>query len=111
MPFVPGGASGDAGENEMDDVVGHVVLAEGDEDLLAGDALGAVAVLADGLRAERADVGTRLGSVRFIVPVHSPDTIGRRYTLLLLLAAVVHRAVDRALREERAQRPRHVGGG
>ena len=32
----------DAGEHEMDDVVGEVVLAGGDEDLLAGDGVGAV---------------------------------------------------------------------
>ena len=35
-------------EHEMDDVVGEIVLAVGDEDLLAGDAVGAV-----GLRARR----------------------------------------------------------
>jgi hypothetical protein len=34
MPLVPGGASGSAGQHEVDDVVGQVVLAEGDEDLL-----------------------------------------------------------------------------
>ena len=34
----------DAGEHEMDDVVGEIVLAGGDEDLLAGDGVGAVAL-------------------------------------------------------------------
>ena len=32
----------DAGEHEMDDVVGEIVLAGGNEDLLAGDGVGAV---------------------------------------------------------------------
>ena len=31
-----------AGQDEVDDVVGEVVVAEGDEDLLAGDPVGAV---------------------------------------------------------------------
>ena len=35
MPFVPAGAPGIAGQHEVDDVLGHVVLAEGDEDLRA----------------------------------------------------------------------------
>ena len=38
----------DAGEHEMDDVVGEIVLAGRDEDLLAGDRVGAVR-LRDGL--------------------------------------------------------------
>ena len=35
MPFVPGGDAGGARQHEVDDVVGQVVLAPGDEDLLA----------------------------------------------------------------------------
>ena len=61
MPLVPGGASGRAGQHEVDDVVGHVVLAEGDEDLRAGDAPGAV-VGGHGLGAQRADVGAGLAA-------------------------------------------------
>jgi hypothetical protein len=34
MPLTPSGASGSAGQHQVDDVVGHVVLAVGDEDLL-----------------------------------------------------------------------------
>ena len=46
-----------AGEDEMDDIVGQVVLAEGDEDLLAGDLVAAVARAArPGL--QRADVAS-----------------------------------------------------
>ncbi len=38
MPFGSGGRALDAGEDEMDDVLGEVVLAGRDEDLGAGEA-------------------------------------------------------------------------
>jgi hypothetical protein len=38
MPLMPFRRAFDAGEHEMDDVLGQVVFAGGDEDLLAGDA-------------------------------------------------------------------------
>ena len=41
-----GGRIGQARQHEMHDVVGHVVLAIGDEDLRALDAVGAVGLLA-----------------------------------------------------------------
>ena len=77
MPLMPAGASGDAGEHQVDDVLGQVVLAIGDEDLLAGDA---VAVAVRGRRAVRSAPTSEpaCGSVRFIVPVHSPLTSLRR---------------------------------
>ena len=61
-------------EHQMHDVLGEVVLAIGDEDLLAEEAVGAVA-----LRARRGVVSAprsepACGSVRFIVAVHSPET-------------------------------------
>ena len=73
MPRVPGGRIGQPREHEMDDVVGQVVLAIGDEDFLAGDAIGAVAG-ALGARAQRADVGAglRLGEL------HRAASIRRR---------------------------------
>ena len=43
------------------------------------------------------------------MPVHSPLTILGRVGGLLLVAAVVKQCIDGALREERAQRERHVG--
>ena len=48
----------------MDDVVGEIVLAVGDEDLGAGDAIGAVARTL-GFGAQRSDVGSglRLGQL------------------------------------------------
>ena len=42
MPFVPAGASGEAGEDQVDDVVGQIVVTVGDEDLGAEQAIGAV---------------------------------------------------------------------
>ncbi|MNS66040.1 hypothetical protein D3C72_992340 [compost metagenome] len=54
----------DAGQHGVDDVVGEVVLARRDPDLLAGDRVGAVAV-GHGLGADHAQVGAalRLGQV------------------------------------------------
>ena len=54
----------DAGEHEMDDVLGEVVLAGRDEDLGAGDRVGAVAVR-HGLGLEKTEIGAamRLGEV------------------------------------------------
>ena len=59
-------------EHHVDDVVGVVVLAEGDEDLGAADAV--VVALVFGARLERADVLPACGSVRHMLPVHSPLT-------------------------------------
>ena len=53
-------STGDAGEHEMDDVVGEVVLAIGDEDLGAGEPVAAVGG-ALGAGAQRADVGAGMG--------------------------------------------------
>ena len=58
-PASPAARPGSPGEHEVDDIVGEVVLAVGDEDLLAGDPVAAVAGrLGPGL--ERADVRARL---------------------------------------------------
>jgi hypothetical protein len=54
------GPAGDLGQHEVDDVLGHVVVAGGDEDLLTGDAVGAV-VLRFGLGAHQAEVGAAMG--------------------------------------------------
>ncbi len=55
---------GQAGQHEMHDVIGHVVVAIGDEDFCALDAIGAV-ICAFGAAAQRADVGAglRLGEL------------------------------------------------
>jgi hypothetical protein len=66
------GGSRGARKHQMDDVVGEIMLAEADEDLLAVDAWSpsGMALALSSPRSEPA-----CGSVRFIEPVHSPDTI------------------------------------
>ena len=93
MPLVPAGRAGDAGEDEVDDVVGEVVVAGGDEDLLAGDAVAAV-VLRLGPGAEQADVGAgvRLGQVHGAGPLAGDEL--RQVGGLLRLGAV---GVDRGV--------------
>ena len=74
MPLVPGGASGQAGEHQVDDVLGDVVVAPGDEDLLAGDR-GSRRRRCGSARVRTAPTSEpACGSVRFMVPVHSPAT-------------------------------------
>ena len=83
MPLVPGGAR-TRGQHQVDDVVGQVVLAVGDEDLLAGDAPGAVLGVLDRLVASAPTSDPAWGSVRFIVPVHSPSPSSGGTPALLL---------------------------
>ena len=74
MPFTPSGASVSAREHQMDDVLGHVVLAVGDEDLGAEDLEAAVGC---GSARERTSARSlpACGSVRFMVPVQAPSII------------------------------------
>ena len=71
MPLVPAGAPSSAGQDEMDDVLGQIVLAVGDEDLGAEDA-----GTASPSRTARVRTAPRsepaCGSVRHMAPVHSP---------------------------------------
>ena len=75
MPLVPGRGAGRAGEHEVHDVLGHVVLAEGDEDLLPGDGVACRRRAARPAWCSAPTSEPACGSVRFIVPVHSPVTI------------------------------------
>ena len=96
-----------AREHEVDDVLGVVVLAVGDEDLVAGDQVAAI-----GLRTAFVRTAARsepaCGSVRFIVPVHSPATIFGRYVCLSASRAVELDRFDRPAGEHRAEPERHV---
>ena len=69
------GRAGHARQHQVDDVLGHVVLAVGDEDLGAEDACS----VPSGCGSARVRTSARslpaCGSVRFIVPVHSPEII------------------------------------
>ena len=103
-------------QHEMDDVVGEVVLAVGDEDLLAGDAIAAVAG-ALGAGAQRADVGAglRLGELHRPGPFAGDELF--QIGALERVAAVGVERIDRAHGEHRAdaeshrRRVPHLGAG
>ena len=61
-----------AGEHEMDDVLGHVVIAIGDEDLWPGDQI--ALAIGNGAAAQRPDIGARLG----LGQVHGAGPLARR---------------------------------
>ena len=69
MPVMPVGRVGQAGEHQMDDVLGQIVLAGGDEDLGAGDLVAAVAG-GLGAGADQAEIGAalRLGQAHRAAP-------------------------------------------
>jgi len=58
----------------MHDVLGQVVVAIGDEDLLAEDAVAAILPPLGPASAGLRDRRPACGSVRFMVPIHSPLT-------------------------------------
>ncbi len=95
-------------QHEMNDVVGEVVLAVGDEDLLAGDAVGAVAG-AYRARAQRADVGAglRLGQMHRSGPFAGDELFEIR--ALERVAAMSVECVDRAHGQQRTEAERHRG--
>ena len=99
---------GQAREHEVDDVVGEVVLAVGDEDLLAGDAIGAVGG-AFGARAQRADVGAglRLGELHRGDPFAGDELA--EVGALERLAAMGGERVDGRHAHQRADAERHGG--
>ena len=76
--FRAGRRIGQAREHEMDDVVGEVMLAVGDEDLRAGDAIGAVGARSAFVRSAPTSEPA-CGSVSCIVPIHSPVVSLARY--------------------------------
>ena len=96
-------------QHEMDDVVGEVVLAVGDEDLAPRDPVGAVGI-ALSLGAQRADVGAglRLGELHGAGPL-AGDELGEIF-LLERVSAVLGEGVDRRHGEHRADAECHRGG-
>ncbi len=108
MPLVPARRIGQPRQHEVDDVVGQVVLAIGDEDLRAGDAVAAVA-RALGLGAQRADVGAglRLGELHGAHPF-AADELGE-IALLELVGAVGGERIDRRHGQHRADAEGHRG--
>ena len=103
------GRVGQAGQHQVDDVLGQIMLAVGDEDLGAGDAVAAVA-LRFGARAQQGQVraGLRLGQVHGAGPLagdHRADV-----ALAQLGRAGGQQRLDGAVGQQRTKRERQVGG-
>ena len=97
----------DAGEHEMDDVLGQIVLAGGNENLGAGDFVGAVR-LRHRAGAHKTEIGAalRLGQVHRAGPL-AADELGQ-VERLLLGGGVGEDRRGRALREARIHGKGHV---
>ena len=95
-------------QHQVNDVVGEIVLAVGDEDLLAGDAVAAVGG-ALGAGAQRADVGARLrlGELHRAHPF-ARDELGQ-IGALELVGAVRDQRVDAGHGQQRAEAEGHGG--
>ena len=100
---------GKAGQHQVHDVVGEVVLAGGDEDLGAIDAVAAV-VLRRGAGLEQAQVGAAVG----LGQAHGagPAPVHQRLEehLALPVVAMVQQRLHRAVGQQREVAPREVGG-
>ena len=105
--FHPCGRIGRAREHQVDDVLRQVVLAIGDENLLAGNPVGAVAIR-HRLGAQQAEIGAamRLGQVHGAGP-GALDHF-RQIGLLQRVGTAQQQRLDRAAGEQRAQRKRQV---
>ncbi|EWS63487.1 hypothetical protein Y695_03282 [Hydrogenophaga sp. T4] len=102
------GRSGHAGEHEVHDVLGHVVLTVGDEDLGAKDLVGAV-----GLRLGAAAHGGQIGAGLRLGQVHGAGPFAAHQLLQIdgfeLVAARGDQRLDGAIGQQRAEREAHVG--
>ena len=103
-----GGGVRQLGQHQVDDVVHHVVLTAGDEDLGAGDVVGAV-VVGHRLGAHDAQVGAavRLSEAHGAAPLATVE-LGQ-VGLLELFGGVRVQAQGGAVGERRVQRERGVG--
>ncbi|MNI02928.1 hypothetical protein D3C73_558190 [compost metagenome] len=94
------------GEDQMDDVVGGVMFAPGDENLLAEDAIGAVvARLRAGLQHPEIGAGMRFRQVHGAGPLAGHHLFQK--DLLEFIRAVGCERLDRAHRQCRGQREGH----
>ena len=100
------GRIGQAREHQMHDVVGHVVLTIGDEDLLTADEI--VRALRHGARAHGAEIGTglRLGEVHGASP-GAGDELGEKGRAQMVVAMLLD-GFDRAAGQHRTQAKRQV---
>ncbi len=106
--FRPGRRARQSRQHKMDDVLGHIVVAPGDEDLLARDSIKSFAV---GFRARaqcgEVRAGLRLGQVHRARPFAGYKF--RQIKSFLPFGSVRAKRFDRALREHGAKPERHVG--
>ena len=106
-PLRPRRCTGRAGENEMDDILRQIMLTKGDVNLGAFDQEATIALRRRG-GAERADVRTRLR----LSQVHRPRPFaGHKFgqiIVALFIAAMLGNRLNRADRQHRAERERHV---
>ncbi len=108
--FDPWRRFGSSGENEVDDVVGHLMFAPRDEYLGPLDPPGAV-VLRPGLGPQRTNIGAcfRLGERHGSRPLAADQFL--QVGGLELFAAMVLERLDGTRGQHRTQRKRHVGCG
>eukprot|EP00043_Microstomoeca_roanoka_P023596 m.258898 g.258898 ORF g.258898 m.258898 type:complete len:584 (+) comp32817_c0_seq1:263-2014(+) len=101
--------AGRLGQHQMDDVLGQVVIARRDKDLLAGDLVAAV-VLRFGLGADETQIGAtmRLGQVHRAGPFQAGHL--RQIGLLLFIGASGEDRVDRAVGQALIHVEGHVRG-
>ncbi|MNQ77520.1 hypothetical protein D3C85_923900 [compost metagenome] len=105
----PGRGVGQAGQHQVDDVVRGVVVAPGDEDLLAVQGIGPVAVRRGrGGQGAQVRTGVRLGQDHGAGPF-AADQLGQIGGLLVLGADRFQR-LDGGQRQHGAEAKRHVGG-
>ena len=100
--------AGQPGENEMDDILGHVVLAIGDEDLLAEQPIGSIlGAFRPGSHGAEIGACLRLGQVHG--PGPPPADHRREIDVGEFARAMRLQGADGALGQERAEREGHRG--
>ena len=97
-----------AGQNDVDDVIGHVVFASGDKDLGAGHFVGAISLRLS-LGAQHAQVGTAmwLGQAHGASPL-AGNQLGQ-VGVFLIIGAMFGNGVHRTMRQAWVHAPRPVG--
>ena len=103
------GCATDTGQHQMDDVVGHVVLAVGDVNLGTEHLVSAIG-LGLGTRAHHGQIRTRLGfsEVHGAGPLAADQFV--KVSGFEFIAARCQQGFDSAVRQQGAQRKTHVGG-
>ena len=102
---VAGRRVGEPRQHEMHDVVGQIVLAVGDEDLLPGDPVGAIGALGPGAQERKVGAGLRLGELHGAHPFAGHELA--QIAALEVAGAVHGERVDRGHGQHRADAEGH----